>query len=144
MDIAIPESIHGLRLRLEHWQLMVEDVQNNAPEEACGIVAGLNYDAEVVIPITNALHSPARYQMDPQEQVEAFNQIDREGLDLLAIYHSHPSGPPEPSASDIDESQYPEVIYLIWSIPDRKWICRGFLIQEGKYLNVPIFITAEE
>ena len=94
----------------------------------------------VVHPVTNILHSPVRYRMDPQEQLRAFQEIDEAGLELLAIYHSHPNGPEEPSPTDIAEAYYPEVVYLIWSLASGNWQCRGFKIKKGVITETPLSI----
>ncbi len=119
---------------------MLSDVIARAPEEACGLVAGSGDSSKIVMPITNVLHSQKRYQMDPQEQLAAFQWIDDHDCSLLAIYHSHPQGPHEPSRSDIAEITYPGIIYLIWSQRREEWDCYGYLIQGNEVTEVPIKI----
>jgi proteasome lid subunit RPN8/RPN11 len=41
------------------------------------------------------------------------------GLELLAIYHSHPQGPEGPSETDIAMATYPEATYIIISLANR-------------------------
>jgi proteasome lid subunit RPN8/RPN11 len=122
---------------------MQADVGGRAPEEACGLVAGRDNIALEVIPVTNALHSPVRYRMDPQEQLEAFTRIEERGLEIVGIYHSHPSGPAQPSPTDIAEAFYPEAVYLIWSRSEQDWNVRGFLIEEEKVEEIRIHIAAD-
>ncbi len=90
------------------------------PEEGCGLLAGLilpeGYQVLKVLPMVNSIHSASRYRMDPQEQYKRFNEIDSMGLELVGIYHSHPTGLPYPSLIDITESFYPDVVYLIWGM----------------------------
>jgi proteasome lid subunit RPN8/RPN11 len=89
------------------------------PEEACGILSGTQDRVVVsVIPITNELHSPTAFQMAPIEQIQAFLQLEKNNLEMIAVYHSHPNGPAQPSESDIDQFRYPGVIQLIWSFQD--------------------------
>ena len=38
------------------------------------------------------------------------------GETLFAIYHSHPSAPPEPSIHDLEGLGYPDALYLIISL----------------------------
>ncbi len=64
---------------------------------------------------TNALHSPVRYRMDWQELVSAMKEIERDGLRLAVIAHSHTQGPPRPSATDLAEAWYPDTLMLIVS-----------------------------
>jgi hypothetical protein len=42
--------------------------------------------------------------------------FQRAGLDLLAIYHSHPHTDPVPSQTDIRSAAYPDAIHLIVSL----------------------------
>jgi len=127
-----------LRLAHELLEKMEADAASRAPLEACGLVAGRDGQALEVFPITNALHSPVRFRMDPQEQWQAFKEIDERSWELLAIYHSHPSGPAGLSAMDIAESYYPDVIHIVWFKEARRWRCRGYTIQAGKAMEVEI------
>jgi proteasome lid subunit RPN8/RPN11 len=64
-------------------------------------------------------------------------------LDLVGIYHSHPSGPEMPSVTDVAEAYYPEAIYLIWSGANGEWTCRGFTIKAGIVAEVMIDRSAD-
>lgn len=130
-----------LYLRRAHWQIMFDEVDKLQAEEACGIVAGLDRTSQAVYPVTNILHSPVRYRMDPEKQLEVFNQIDEHGWEILAIYHSHLQGPQTPSSIDVAEAAYPGVIHLIWYPKGEGWDCRGFLIEAGSVSEAPIQIV---
>jgi proteasome lid subunit RPN8/RPN11 len=117
---------------------MRSHVEQLAPEEACGLVAGTSINALAVLPMTNLLHSPVRYRIDPAEQLQAFNDIDQQGWQLLAIYHSHPHGPAYPSETDIREAYYPEAVYLIWSILDGQWQLGAFKIQDSSVTRLTL------
>lgn len=127
------------------WESMKFYVDNLGNEETCGLIAGRwgssAYMAEFIIPVTNYLHSPVRYQMDPQEQLEALLHIEMSGKDLVAIYHSHPLGSAFPSPTDIKETYYPESIQIIWFRQDSIWSCRGFLVRHGEVQEVIIRLT---
>jgi proteasome lid subunit RPN8/RPN11 len=124
-----------LIIPLSVWQTMRDQVARWAPEEACGLLAGQTQgQVEKVFPVANRLHSPSRFEMDPHEQLRAFIDIETAGLELLAIYHSHPLGPAEPSPTDFAEFAYPGVVYLIWApeqpYPLSAWNARGFLLDD--------------
>jgi proteasome lid subunit RPN8/RPN11 len=123
------------------WKQMREDVEARLPQEACGLIGGLQHRALQVYPVENALHSPVRYRMEPEEQIRSFLGLEKLGWDLLAIYHSHPAGPDHPSPSDLAEAAYPESIYLIWFPHAGEWACRGFLIQDGQFTEIPIYLV---
>ena len=109
---------------------MLDHVDQHAPLEACGLLAGKDDRVEKVIPVRNQAQSPVRFVMDPYEQLQAFEWIDSNGLDLLGIFHSHPAGPETASATDIAEAAY-EVVHLIWSRTQGRWQARGFWIENG-------------
>jgi proteasome lid subunit RPN8/RPN11 len=112
---------------------MEQEIIRCLPEESCGLLFGKGKMVKTVIPITNDLHSPTQFRMDPTEQVRAFLAMEAEGKDLIAIYHSHPTGPDHPSPQDIREYAYPGTIYIIW-FPHRKtWSYNAFTIYEQDY-----------
>lgn len=110
---------------------MLAWVQSNLPEEACGLLGGLSDEVRLMVGIENELHSPVRYRMLAEDQLRGFGLLEAEGLNLVAIFHSHPSGPPVPSPRDISEAYYPDALTLIWSPGENAWGLRGFWIVEG-------------
>ncbi len=125
----------------KHWQEMLVDVDRRAPQEACGLLAGIGQTTLAVFPISNVLKSPVRFRMEPYEQLQALNQIDENNWQLLAIYHSHPNGPAHPSPTDIAEAAYPEAVNLIWSPGDENWRCRGFIIRDQQVYEIAVRIS---
>ena len=101
------------------------------PEEACGILAG-DADGTVrrVFLVENSEHSSTFYLMDPGEQFRVFDQIEQDGLELLAIFHSHPHSTAYPSARDCELAFYPDSFYMIVSLMDREPRSRVFRIRE--------------
>jgi len=130
----------GLILGQDHWQQMLEHINQHAPLEACGLLAGKAHRVERVLPIRNQAQSPVRFVMDPYEQLQAFAWIDSSGLDLLGIFHSHPAGPDTASQTDIKEAAY-DVVHLIWSKDQNGWRARGFWIQNGRATEVSLQIV---
>jgi len=126
-----------LKLKHEHWQAMRRQVSSQAPLEACGLLAGNQDSVETVLMVRNAEQSPVRFRMDAQEQYNAFEWIDAHGLDLVGIFHSHPSGPETASPTDIAEAAY-EVVHVIWSRTKRTWSARGFWIEKGQVTEVDL------
>ena len=108
--------------------------------EACGLLAGKNDRVEKVLFVRNQAQSPVRFVMDPYEQLKAFDWIDDNGLDLLGIFHSHPSGPETASPTDIAEAAY-EVIQIICSKKNSGWKLRGFWIENHEATKVTLQIV---
>jgi [CysO sulfur-carrier protein]-S-L-cysteine hydrolase len=139
-----PAQTSGITMSAEHREQMKAHIEAMTPEEACGLVAGRNNQVIEVYCAANALRSPVRYRMNPQEQWQIFQQIEARGLALLAIYHSHPAGPAMPSATDIAEAAYPGIAHLIWSWNGEEWVCRGFFIDNGQVEEIPVHLMPRE
>jgi proteasome lid subunit RPN8/RPN11 len=94
-----------------------------------------------VYPIDNILRSPVAYEMEPHAQVRAMTEIEAQGWEITAIYHSHPAGPPIPSLTDIAQAYYPDSLYLICA-PDAgdAWRGRAFRIVESAVTEVAVKI----
>ena len=119
---------------------MIAHVDSNLPMEACGLLAGSGSRVESVLMVKNQAQSPVRYVMDPIEQLNAFEWIDSHGLDILGIFHSHPTGPETVSPTDIAESAY-EVVQVILARVDGAWRTRGFWIEGDSFREVTLQIT---
>jgi proteasome lid subunit RPN8/RPN11 len=135
------DAANHLSIPLVVWQAMHDEVVRWAPEEACGLLAGQSCgQVERAMPVTNRLHSPSRFEMEPREQLRAFLDIEAAGSVLCAIYHSHPAGPDHPSPTDLVEFAYPGVIYLIWA-PEQPgaaplWNARAFIIDKDDFQEI--------
>ena len=112
---------------------IVAHAQQDLPNECCGIVATSNGQAVKVYRATNAEASPFRYSLDPREQYEITMEIEEQGQDLGAIYHSHTKSPAYPSQTDINLAFYPDALYLIVSLADPgRPDLKAFRIVDGK------------
>lgn len=103
------------------------------PEEACGIIAGMEGRVDRIYPMVNIDKSAKTFFMDPEEQLKVMKHIRNSGIVMIGIYHSHPRTDAYPSARDIELAYYPEASYVIISLRDRaKADIRSFKIIEGK------------
>ncbi|HBI24575.1 MAG TPA: hypothetical protein DDX84_10335 [Nitrospiraceae bacterium] len=120
--IKIPSSIH---------KEMVEHARMDFPLECCGILGGKGDDISQIYRMTNTDSSRVSYLMDPKEQIMVFKEMRNLGLELKAIYHSHPNHPAYPSMTDVNLAYYPEAVYIIISIKDNgDYEMRGFRITD--------------
>jgi len=87
-------------------------------------------------PGTNIEASPSRFTMDPAEVVVAFREMHEAGWQLGAIVHSHISGPPRPSTTDLREAHYPDALMLIVSFADQPAQMRAWRVTHEDDLRV--------
>ncbi len=114
------------------------------PEEACGLLGGRAGEIRMVLPVLNALGSASRFRMDPEGQLAAMGRIEQEGEEIIGIYHSHPSGPPHPSGTDLAEDSYPDAAQLIWFPTAQGWDCAAFWLEAGNFVPVAIRRSRDE
>jgi len=83
------------------------------PEEGCGVLLGCGQRMSEVWPLTNiAAQARDHYEFDPLEYLAAERRADAAGLRVMGVWHSHPDGTPEPSATDL-RAAWPGWSYII-------------------------------
>lgn len=107
-----------IELRRSAYDAIVAHARSAAPEEACGVLAGRregNRSAVVAAHRTaNVAADPqTRYEIDPTEQLDVFDRIEDKGNEIVGFYHSHPAGPPRPSAIDSEQAAWPNYSYVV-------------------------------
>ena len=132
--------MHSITLTKEQLQKMITHIDSHAPLEACGLLAGRDSKVESVLEVTNQAQSPVRYVMDPIEQLNALEWVESNNMDLLGIFHSHPTGPEIVSQTDIAQAAY-AVTYIILAPVDGNWRARGFWIENSSFREVTLQIT---
>jgi [CysO sulfur-carrier protein]-S-L-cysteine hydrolase len=122
---------------------MIAHAREDFPNECCGMVGGLDGEARVVHRVANAAASPLRYEMDSQGQITAYNAIESNGEDLLAIYHSHTKSAAYPSQTDVNQAvAWPDQIYLIVSLADDDAPdVKGYLLKDLRIADAEIEIS---
>ena len=118
------------------FEAVVAQAERDFPFETCGFIVGTAAAQEVraVTNIQNRKHAedPAAFPrdgktaflMDPHEQLAILVEIDRRGLSLLAVYHSHPdhdayfSETDRRQACSFDPNQpdYPDTAHIVLSV----------------------------
>jgi proteasome lid subunit RPN8/RPN11 len=77
--------------------------------------------------------------MEPKEQFTVVKDIRLSGLEMLAIYHTHPTTPARLSAEDIRLALTPAVTYVIVSLQSADSpVIKGFLIREDDIAEVSV------
>ena len=131
-----------LEIRQDIFSRVIEHARREYPLESCGILVGKNGKITKVYPMENTEKSSSSYLMAPEEQLKVFREVEAEGLELSAIYHSHPHSPALPSQRDVDYAFYPDSLILIISLMDPKGPQLGvFQIENGKIEQKGLKIT---
>lgn len=135
-------------IRRDNFAAIKAQAEREYPYECCGFVIG-GAAAEEVRPIPNiqnekhaadpAAHprdARTAYLMDPGAQLAVLKEIDRRGLELRIVYHSHPDHDAyfsdtdrrQACAFDPNEPDYPGTAYVVMSI------------RAGKFSRAAVFV----
>ena len=122
-----------LSLPRSHSDEIIAHAREDAPNECCGIIAGNDGSATKLYRALNAEASPYRYNVDPKDLLRIYRDIDGNGWDVLAIYHSHTHTEAYPSPTDVKLAAWPEAYYVIVSLKDdANPVLRAFRIEDGQ------------
>ena len=83
------------------------------PNEACGLLAGDAHSISLVFCLSNRLHSPNGYTIDPREHFGAMRYAERQGLAIVGAWHSHPAGDAMLSETDVASSPGGEWVTVV-------------------------------
>ncbi len=134
MEVIIPEGVRDY---------MVSHALSEYPREVCGLLAGDKVEGRIFLirkayRTRNASDSPLKYEIDPEDMYRAFLDAEKEGMEIVGAYHSHPLGRAVPSKLD-EERSHPGFLYLIISVPRVR--IGAFIWEEGRgFRELPIRI----
>jgi len=109
--VRIPKAI---------FQEMVDHAKREWPLECCGILGGKDKTIQKSFELQNTEKSPVLYSMSPREQMKVFEEMEKESMKMVAIYHSHPHTIPFPSETDVKLTFYPDVSSIIISLKEEE------------------------
>jgi proteasome lid subunit RPN8/RPN11 len=109
-----------LRIESQHVDLLKQEAQKVDPIEACALLFGKIHEDAVfvrkVVVTDNKLHSPKRFEISAEIAVDSMAAAEREGLEFLGFFHSHPA-PAAPSQIDIRFMRlWGDAVWLIFSL----------------------------
>jgi proteasome lid subunit RPN8/RPN11 len=107
-SVGIPENV---------IQDMLCHARVEAPRECCGLLVGRKESVVRSVRARNLDASATRYRIDPEDHFAAIRSARADGLEVVGAYHSHPSGAPVPSDTDVAEANSgSDFLYVIVSL----------------------------
>jgi proteasome lid subunit RPN8/RPN11 len=129
-------------IKMKICEEILRHARENPLAECCGLLAGREGTITCSFEAVNAASDPTKsYEIAPAEIFKIIRELRTSGLELLGIYHSHPTGENRPSARDIELAYYPQTPYFIISaLSEAKTPIRAFLIRDGHVTEIEIQI----
>ena len=116
---------------------MIEHARRELPCECCGLLAGVvEGPAGRVVEryaLVNALASGREFESEPRSMFAATRAMRERGLEVLAVYHSHPTSAPVPSRTDLERNYSPDVVNVIISLTGEAPAARAWWLTEKDY-----------
>ncbi len=109
--------------------------------ERCGVLFGKAHGNEVQITdiaeIENVKKSPVEFELDPLQTLKAFERAEESGIDVVGVWHTHPSWIAYPSKKDMEGMKiYPG----IWIVISKSEV-RAYFGDEKGFVEVELKIT---
>ena len=136
----------AIRISQAHIDAMVQHALEDAPIEACGLLAAVDGLVVEVRRAKNREASPYRFSIDPLETRKHEQAIDEAGAELAGFYHSHTGSAAVPSPTDIRMMGPffgPPFVHFVIGVADREapevrvWYIEGAERSEQKFEVIP-------
>jgi proteasome lid subunit RPN8/RPN11 len=110
-----------------HLKQIIDSAEAAYPAECCGLLVGLEPDpgSDVwrvtrVEPSENLAPEGRndRFEVDPRLRLRLQRELRDGPNTLIGVYHSHPGGPAQPSATDLESAWEPNLIWLITAVSE--------------------------
>ncbi|MGQ9468695.1 MAG: Mov34/MPN/PAD-1 family protein [Nitrososphaerales archaeon] len=112
-----------LKIHRKDLKELETEALKSYPLEACALLMGVIDEGKALVTdllITkNIDESSIGFTISPEILFDALNKADREGKEIIGIFHSHPA-PPQPSSVDLMFMKLNPVVWLIMSMIDRQ------------------------
>jgi proteasome lid subunit RPN8/RPN11 len=130
MSLSLPKSIADE---------IIAHARRETPHECCGFLAGKNGTATHRFPLMNVADTPqTRFESSPGSTFVAMKEMRQLGVELLAVYHSHPLTPPIPSVTDRNLNYSSPVANVIVSLATEPPTLRGWRIDGDQVVEIGI------
>ena len=101
---------------------LIKIAKDALPNECCAFLLGEHNDegkVAIILRMRNIDESPVSFSIDPAELLNAYTLAETKGMEITAIFHSHPAKA-SPSSTDIKYMQINPVAWVIYSTTENE------------------------
>jgi proteasome lid subunit RPN8/RPN11 len=135
------KDLKQMVIRNKDLQLLLREAEYRKPLEACALMLGLIVDdAAKVLRVEvaeNIDRSSVSFSIDPLRLLKVYTEAEKEGLEVVGIFHSHPA-PPSPSPLDLKYMALNPGVWLIMS--SLNGAIKAYHPQQGRVKQVEILV----
>ena len=100
-------------------QVLSKHAKTHEPNESCALLIGKKVNekdiVEEVILLENIDESPVSFTPSDEQYIQAHTKASENGMDVVAIFHSHPNSEAFPSNKDKQYMKNYPVVWIIFS-----------------------------
>ncbi len=130
-----------MKITKEVIKAIVDHAQQEFPLEACGYLGAKDGIITKVYALANIDKSNEHFSFEPKEQFLAVKDARVKGLEMRAVYHSHPASPARPSQEDIKLAYDPDMSYFIVSLLGGQEEVRAFSIKNSAVSEINLEVV---
>lgn len=130
----------SVRIANRQLALLEREARKKHPVEACALLFGKLAEKEAVVErvavTPNVLESTVRFEIDSKVFYDAFTKANKDDLDFVGFFHSHPA-PAEPSSVDLQFMRlWGDAVWLIFSSIEHR--LAAFQMRNGKVCTLTL------
>jgi proteasome lid subunit RPN8/RPN11 len=107
------------------------------PNESCAFLLGHNDNVKEILKVRNSDESPVTFRIESADLLHTYYLAESKGMQVIAIFHSHPTNP-WPSSTDVKFMEINPVVWVIYSTTDDQ--LRAFIYDDDLVKEVHIRI----
>lgn len=121
-----------ISLTAAHIRRLIGIAKEALPNESCAFLLGHNYEVAEILPMRNIDESPVTFSVEPAELIQVYNLAESKGMQVIAIFHSHPAKA-WPSSTDIKFMEINPVVWVIYSTTESQ--LKGFIYDDDELIK---------
>lgn len=106
-------------------KILLEHAEKEKPNESCAILFGIENDDNSIVKeiflTQNIEDSPVNFTISNEQLIEGYRLAEQKKMDVVAIFHSHPSSIAYPSETDKKFMHSNPVVWIIYSGETREF-----------------------
>ena len=114
-----------------------DHAKNSLPNESCAILLGITNGEKITLKksviVENADASPVEFSIKPDQLFSTYANAEKDGLEVIGIFHSHPTSRAEPSETDKKFMMINPGVWLIYSQSNDEFAAYGMNNDKTTY-----------